>query len=283
MSRISLAKKLLLLLIAVGLIPAGITAIIGIQTSSRDMEDRTKVTFGTLAAARDNKAAQLEQYLAASRVQVDNLASTAATFRDLGFQKLEAVRTNRYSAVASYFDLVQNQARTLARSEMVQRALVDCNGSFQKVGAETGRRAADSRRELGKYYSGQFGATYSQRNEGRVTNTGSMLKPLDDEAIIMQATFISGNPHPLGEKHQMDDPDDGSSYARAHARIHPYLRDYLEEFGYYDIFLVDGKSGDIVYSVFKELDFATSLRDGPYAQTSFGRSFRKIMNEAHCS
>ncbi len=38
--------------------------------------------------------------------------------------------------------------------------------------------------------------------------------------------------------------------------------------------LVDSDSGDIVYSVFKELDYTTSLKDGPYAKTNFGEVFR---------
>jgi len=53
------------------------------------------------------------------------------------------------------------------------------------------------------------------------------------------------------------------------------VRNYLEKFGYYDIFLVDSQTGDIVYSVFKELDYTTSLIDGPYAQTNFGEAFRQ--------
>jgi len=53
------------------------------------------------------------------------------------------------------------------------------------------------------------------------------------------------------------------------------VRSFLDKFGYYDIFLIDDKTGDIVYSVFKELDFTTSLVNGPYAQTNFGEAFRK--------
>ncbi|KPJ94749.1 MAG: hypothetical protein AMJ53_04670, partial [Gammaproteobacteria bacterium SG8_11] len=53
-----------------------------------------------------------------------------------------------------------------------------------------------------------------------------------------------------------------------------HIRQFLTEFGYYDIFLVDPDSGDIVYSVFKELDYTTSLLDGPYAQTGIGEAFR---------
>ena len=43
---------------------------------------------------------------------------------------------------------------------------------------------------------------------------------------------------------------------------------------YYDIFLVEPDTGHIVYSVFKEVDFATSLLTGPYAETNFAEVFR---------
>ena len=69
----------------------------------------------------------------------------------------------------------------------------------------------------------------------------------------------------------MDAASDGSTYSTLHEQYHPIIRNYLEKFGYYDIFLVDLVSGDIVYSVFKEVDFATNLKDGPYANTGIGR------------
>ncbi|MEX0828712.1 MAG: hypothetical protein WD032_00545, partial [Nitrospirales bacterium] len=34
-------------------------------------------------------------------------------------------------------------------------------------------------------------------------------------------------------------------------------------------------SGDIVYTVFKELDYSTSLINGPYAETGIGRVFQE--------
>jgi methyl-accepting chemotaxis protein len=38
--------------------------------------------------------------------------------------------------------------------------------------------------------------------------------------------------------------------------------------------LVDIESGDIVYSVFKEVDFSTSLKNGPYASSAFATAFQ---------
>jgi len=73
-------------------------------------------------------------------------------------------------------------------------------------------------------------------------------------------------------KHQLDSA--GSSlYGGLHKKYHPAMRKYLEKFGFYDIFLIDDETGHIVYSVFKEVDFATSLLTGPYKDTNFAREF----------
>jgi hypothetical protein len=50
-----------------------------------------------------------------------------------------------------------------------------------------------------------------------------------------------------------------AAYSKAHKIYHPLIRSYLEKFKYYDIFLVDHETGNIVYSVYKEVDFGTSL------------------------
>jgi methyl-accepting chemotaxis protein len=72
-----------------------------------------------------------------------------------------------------------------------------------------------------------------------------------------------------GSAGEMTDGGDGSDWTTAHATHHALFRDFQERFGYYDIFLVD-PDGDVVYTVFKEPDFATNLVDGPYADSGLG-------------
>lgn len=90
---------------------------------------------------------------------------------------------------------------------------------------------------------------------------------------VLQNLYITQNPHPLGEKHSLDMAADGSSYSLAHAKYHPYLRTFLLDRGYYDIFLFDAQ-GNVVYSVYKELDFATNVISGEWADTDLGAAFR---------
>jgi serine phosphatase RsbU (regulator of sigma subunit)/anti-sigma regulatory factor (Ser/Thr protein kinase) len=101
-------------------------------------------------------------------------------------------------------------------------------------------------------------------------------KPMNTR--LLQHLYVSGNPYNTGSKDFLDDAGDVSSYTRLHREIHPVFRDFLQKFGYYDIFLLDSESGAIVYTVFKEVDVGTSLMDGPYADTGLARVFRKAQN-----
>tara|TARA_B110001469_G_C9522543_1_gene260047 strand:- start:409 stop:846 length:438 start_codon:yes stop_codon:yes gene_type:complete len=63
--------------------------------------------------------------------------------------------------------------------------------------------------------------------------------------------------------------------APAISQLHPHFRKYLKEFEFYDIFLADLDTRDIIYSVYKEHDYTTSLKDRPYANSRLGEAFRK--------
>ncbi|MCI4666298.1 MAG: methyl-accepting chemotaxis protein [Neomegalonema sp.] len=92
----------------------------------------------------------------------------------------------------------------------------------------------------------------------------------------LTAAYITDNPHPTGEKHKLDAAPGKTFYHEAHGRHHGVFRAFLEARGYYDIFLIS-KKGDIVYSVFKELDFATNLTTGAYKDSGLGRAVQKAM------
>jgi methyl-accepting chemotaxis protein len=89
----------------------------------------------------------------------------------------------------------------------------------------------------------------------------------------LKQLYIDENPHPLGEKHKLDAANDGSAYSQAHARFHGHFRTLLETRDYYDIFLFD-RQGNLVYSVFKEADYATNLVRGEWASTDLGNAFQ---------
>jgi methyl-accepting chemotaxis protein len=92
----------------------------------------------------------------------------------------------------------------------------------------------------------------------------------------LQALYITNNSNANGEKHLLDRASDTSAYSDLHGMVHPKFRILLEERGYYDIFLVNTK-GDVIYSVFKELDYATNLVTGEWRDSDLGVVFRDVM------
>ncbi|WP_419903388.1 methyl-accepting chemotaxis protein [Kiloniella sp.] len=92
-----------------------------------------------------------------------------------------------------------------------------------------------------------------------------------------EATNSQGNPEKIGEKHLYDGPKIEGAYHSEHRRFHPWFRQMLLARGYYDIFLVDG-DGNVVYTVFKELDYATNLISGKYSDTGLAQAFKAALS-----
>ncbi|MCG3268600.1 methyl-accepting chemotaxis protein [Yoonia sp. I 8.24] len=89
----------------------------------------------------------------------------------------------------------------------------------------------------------------------------------------LQQLYIYDNPSPTGEKDMLQDAADGSQWSAAHAEFHETFHRFQQERGYYDVFLFD-LEGNLIYSVFKESDFATNFRTGEYANSDLGVAFQ---------
>ncbi|MCP4274079.1 MAG: HAMP domain-containing protein [Gammaproteobacteria bacterium] len=189
---------------------------------------------------------------------------------------LVAIRDLTKGRIEDYFSHIRNQVLTLSNDQMVIDALQSFNAGFQNYKQEIDDDdSINKNSQLGEYYTSDFSTEYKRLNSGQQPDANSWFSQLDDSAIALQYDFIRANANPLGEKYKLHNLKNASSYAKQHSLYHHIFLDYLEKFEYYDIFLVDSKSGNIVYSVFKELDFATSLIDGPFAKTGIGALFRE--------
>ncbi len=203
---------------------------------------------------------------------------SGAELESQAFQKLIAVREIKRTGIERYFNSIRDQVLTLSESTMVvdaMRAFSSAATTFRRENNLSDDKIAVMSRELGTYYTGQFAPEYQKQNDGAKAGAEKILGQLDKDAIALQYHYIQANQNALGEKHKLDAAKDGSEYSKIHAKYHPAIRTFLEKFGYYDIFLIEPESGKIVYSVFKELDYATSLVDGPYANTNFAEAFNK--------
>lgn len=85
------------------------------------------------------------------------------------------------------------------------------------------------------------------------------ILPFNDKTRIIQFLYVASNHFPAGHKSRMMTAGDGSSYSFAHQKYQPYFRDLIANVKVNDILLIDGKSGDIVYTYNKNIDLGRNI------------------------
>jgi PAS domain S-box-containing protein len=190
------------------------------------------------------------------------------------FNKLTAVREMNAIQIEDYFQQLSDQVVTLSEDRMIIDAMRAFDGGLHDIDTTLSIEEAESiDSKLRGYYQDEFLERLIP-NLLRETSVSDYL-PEETRTRILQYLYLAANPNETGSKHLLDNAGDGNSYSQAHELYHPIIRNFLEKFGYYDIFLVDvGTGGHIAYSVFKEVDYGTSLLDGPYSDTNFAEAYR---------
>lgn len=269
---ISIRNVLMGAFLVTGVLPFAILGILSLTKASSSLSHQAT---SQLTAVRDIKKHQIESYFRTANADLNALVANISSIKKNAADKLIAVRKTKEQAIKRHFDTIKNQVTTLAQDKMVIDAMRDFNTAFASFRADNHYAApeiASMRTHLGNYYVEQFGKMY-ERETNTAPKINDILNEIDDDTIALQYEYISNNINKLGQKHQLTRAKDASRYSTLHSEYHPALRGYLNAFEFYDIFLVDAQTGRIVYTVFKELDFATSLKTGPYAQSGLGKVF----------
>ncbi|UXD88013.1 methyl-accepting chemotaxis protein [Thalassolituus hydrocarboniclasticus] len=191
-------------------------------------------------------------------------------------QALISRRDLNKASIERYLATLESQLITLSSSPLIQQSAVLLKTAFFDYPLQYGE--ALDEQPLKNYYANDFNATFARLNDGQNAPQQQLYSQLGDNARYLQSAYISGNSHPLGAKAELIALNNGTEYDELHRTIHPYLYQFQQRFGYYDVFIADADSGHIIYSVFKELDFATSLRTGPYKDSGIADVFNKAMS-----
>jgi len=195
---------------------------------------------------------------------------TAATF-----DQLEAIKETQSMAISNYFNMLGDTLKSIAAQESTVAAVEEFADGFGNYSEYCKFNISQARSDLLKIYENKYlnKINYDIPGSNQRMATEKYL-PMSDAGIMLQDTYIAKNDYPLGEKQKMFKSDVVSPYNTAHMMYHRSFKNLLEDFGLYDIFLIDTE-GNLVYSVFKEKDFATNLESGPYAASGLGRVYKE--------
>lgn len=190
-------------------------------------------------------------------------------------QQLIAARDLKKGQIEDYFTLIGNQVKVASSAPWIIDAADYMKAAFFDYPLQTGGKIDIS--SIKNYYDNDFNRVYKENNDGNSANTSQLLSRISDNALFLQQDYIAKNTNPLGSKDSLIKTNNNSAYDLLHQEYHPTLRKYLQTYGFYDIFIVEPDTGHIIYSVFKELDFATSLLTGPYKDSGLGQAFKQGM------
>lgn len=193
------------------------------------------------------------------------------------FDRLTAVREMKASQIEDYFTLIRDQVTTLAYDPTVVKATVLFEDAYNNVSTDLNMNQRKMMRvdsSLNTYFENVYLKKLNANLDKR-TYLATEQSP-DPNCRILQNLYMVNNPNPPLEKYKMMTANDSSIYTKVHEHFHPFFLEYLSKFGYYDIFLVDAKTGNIVYTVYKEVDFGTSLEDGPFSKTNIAEVYRNV-------
>ena len=55
-----------------------------------------------------------------------------------------------------------------------------------------------------------------------------------------------------------------------------FFQNYVKEYGYYDVFVIDKRDGHVIYTAIKESDYGANLDTGPLKNSGLGQAYHKV-------
>jgi len=205
-----------------------------------------------------------------------SLSNSSTALNKQTYAQLEAVSEIKKSAIERHFNNIKSQLLFLSESSLIHSAAMELTLAFNAQINQ--KKLNNSQYELlANYYENIFNKKYNQENKN-TTRSFDMHSQLSAQAQYWQYHYLAQNPYPVGEKANLNRATDDNIYNEAHEKYHDFLFKFAQRFDFYDIFIIDNQSSKVVYSVYKEVDFATSLTAGPFASSNLALAYEQAKN-----
>jgi len=194
------------------------------------------------------------------------------------FNQLETIEFTKHAELKKYFSTLKNLLTITAQNSQTKLALDAFIVSFKNIQKETSLYKEDIQKDLILDYN----INYINKINFNIPNVRQQLQtknylPESLSALVAQKVFILDNPAKIGEKNLMSDSNKYQlTYINNHRLFHPIYNNLLNTFNLYDIVLMDCE-GNVVYTTFKEKEFATNLNTGIYKNSGLAKAYHKAL------
>ena len=170
---------------------------------------------------------------------------------------LQSVRHSKTSGLMAMLEALRDQAISLSDGKLAAEAMVNFKQSYRALAGETLSDAQEQK--LRSYYATDV-LPQIQKNLGGTAQPEQYLPANPAQRYLQYHYMVSA------------ETGDDSPYGLAHAALQERFDRVGKMFGFEDILLIDDQTLEVIYSLRKRPDFATSLRDGPYAATNLAKA-----------
>jgi methyl-accepting chemotaxis protein len=195
--------------------------------------------------------------------------------------QLSALRDQKTQQLKDEVEYRVAALRTLGVNRATVEAIAKMKVAFPNAAKEAGKAddASAQRKAMIEYVTTQFGPEFAKRNPDKAPDLTAMVDARDPNTVRLQHEYIVANDNKLGEKEKLVAINNAAiSYHALHAQYHPSFEKAQKLFGFYDIFLIDTTTDQVIYTVFKELDFGSRLNDGISAKTKLAEAYYRVKN-----
>ena len=197
--------------------------------------------------------------------------SSNEALKRAAFERLTAVRELKAQQIENYFSQIENELKFAAESTSLKDNLQQLRRGVVYLQASEDLVTPEYQVNLNQFYLEDFRARYEAETGTRADDVViDGLLPQDPLAMLLQNRYIL-------DPQLVNQVRFETQFGAAFSNLEQSLRGFQDRFGFYDVFLIEPNDGRIVYSVEREIDFGTSVFDGPHSNTNFARAVTTAM------
>ena len=190
-------------------------------------------------------------------------------------QQLQSVRHSKTTALLDMLKGLRDQVLSLSDGRMALDGMKGFRRAYRSLADAT--LETEQELELRRWYAEQF-IPELKEHLGGSPQVEQYLPLLPHQRYLQYHYLLPEMRHAEagGEGSAQLSGLEDSEYGIIHQAVRDRMLRAASLFGYEDILLIDDDTLEVVYSLRKRPDFATSLRTGPYAATNLARAAESL-------
>ena len=189
-----------------------------------------------------------------------------------------AVARGREQALGLYLNSQRDLLLSLAANRLTQEALYGMERPFGSYRYEVTNPGDETlRSDLTNWYQQKYQPYAKQQNAEFQPDVSQWLKKSHTETLLLQHRYLAQNPAAVDKLASVTDAADGSVYAQQHKKFHQSFVEVSRRYQLQELYLIEAQQLNVVYSVHKSPVFASSLKDGAFANSELALAVRALL------